>query len=368
MSRTGLTVFLALAALATLPGCSTISYYAQAIGGHLELMREARTLQARIDDPQTPAPLREKLHQALAIRQFAVDKLNLPDNGSYRSYADLKRSFVLWNVFATPEFSVRPVRSCFPFAGCVDYRGWYGEADARNYAADLKARGNDVYIGGVPAYSTLGWFDDPLLNTFIVYPEAEIARLLFHELAHQVVYVKDDSVFNESFAVTVEEEGVRRWQAAREDTSGQSSQSNESERARYDAARQRRRQFVALMLEHRKRLESFYAQDLPVADKRAGKAKLMGALMDDYQALKQSWNGYAGFDRYFDQGVNNALLASIATYSGRLPAFRALLAREGGDFPAFYREVKRLAALPKTERDAALNALAPAAGLSAEAS
>jgi predicted aminopeptidase len=341
----------AIALVVVLPGCSTISYYAQAISGHLELMREARTLQARIDDPATPAPLRQKLVQALAIRQFAVDKLNLPDNGSYRSYADVKRSFVLWNVFAAPEFSVRPVRSCFPFAGCVDYRGWYDEADARRAAEDMRARGNDVYIGGVPAYSTLGWFDDPLLNTFVVYPEAEIARLLFHELAHQVVYVKDDSVFNESFAVAVEEEGMRRWQAFRVDPTA-------AERTRYDIARTRRREFVAMMLGARQRLEAFYAEDLPVAERRAGKARILGDLMRDYQALKVSWNGFAGFDRYFEQGVNNALLASIATYSGRLPAFRALLVREGGDLPAFYREVKRLATLPKAERDAALNALA----------
>jgi predicted aminopeptidase len=339
-----------LALLFALPGCSTISYYAQAIGGHLELMRGARTLQDRIADPLTPAPLREKLSQAMAIRQFPVEKLNLPDNGSYRSYADLKRSFVLWNVFAAPEFSVRPVRSCFPFAGCVDYRGWYNEADARSAAEEMRARGNDVYIGGVPAYSTLGWFDDPLLNTFVVYPEAEIARLLFHELAHQVVYVKDDSVFNESFAVAVEEEGMRRWQAGRPDPTA-------GERTRYEAARQRRREFVAMMLRTRQRLEAFYAQDLPLAERRAGKARIFADLMHEYEALKASWNGYAGFDRYFDQGVNNALLASIATYSGKLPAFRTLLAKEGGDFPAFYREVKRLAALPKGERDAALQAL-----------
>jgi predicted aminopeptidase len=334
-----------------LPGCSTLSYYAQAIGGHLEMMREARTLNSRIDDPQTPPALREKLKQAMAIRQFAVDKLNLPDNGSYRSYADLKRSFVLWNVFAAPEFSVRPVRSCFPFAGCVDYRGWYDEADARRAARELRAKGNDVYIGGVPAYSTLGWFDDPLLNTFVIYPEAEIARLLFHELAHQVVYVKDDSVFNESFAVAVEEEGMRRWQAERP-------QPSPAERERYETARVRRREFVAMMLRTRQRLEAFYAEDLPLAERRAGKARILGELMREYGALKASWNGYAGFDRYFDQGVNNALLVSIATYSTRLPAFRALLAREGGDFPAFYREVKRLAALPKAERDAALDAVA----------
>ena len=347
-----LPLWLALSAAALLNGCSTVSFYAQAINGHLQLMRESRALEASLDDPQTPPALREKLAQALAIRQYAVAELGLPDNGSYRKYADVGRNFVLWNVFAAPEFSVRPVQSCFPIAGCVDYRGWYDEGDALKYAQELKAKGNDVYMGGVPAYSTLGWFDDPLLNTFIAYSEPEIARLVFHELAHQVVYVHDDSEFNESFAVTVEEEGVRRWESGR---------GKPAEQERYEAARERRRQFVALIFEHRKALEAFYARDLPLADKRAGKQKLMGELMSDYQALKASWNGYPGFDRYFDQGLNNALLASIATYGGRVPAFRALLAKVGGNFPAFYGEVKRLAALPKAQRDAALDALAPRA-------
>jgi len=330
-----------------LPGCATIGYYAQAIGGHLELMREARDIEEIIADPQAPASLREKLAQARLMRQFAVDELGLPDNGSYRRYADLKRPFVVWNVFAAPEFSVTPVKSCFPVAGCVDYRGWYDEAQARRAAAALKAAGNDVFVAGVPAYSTLGWFDDPLLNTFMVYPEVEVARLIFHELAHQVAYVRDDTVFNESFAVAVEEEGLRRWQAAHADREGT---------ARYEAMMERRRQFVALMLDYRSRLQSFYARDLPEAERRAGKAKLIEELTRGYGELKQSWGGFAGFDRFVSQGVNNAMLASIATYSGKLPAFRALLKQLGGDLPAFYREVKRLAALPRAERDAALDA------------
>ncbi len=340
-----------LMALALLPGCATVSYYAQAISGHLELMREARSSAELIADPQTPASLREKLEQAQRMRQFAVDELGLPDNGSYRRYADLKRPFVVWNVFAAPEFSVAPVRSCFPFAGCVDYRGWYDEAGARRAAAELKAAGHDVHVGGVPAYSTLGWFDDPLLNTFMVYPDEEVARLLFHELAHQVAYVRDDTVFNESFAVAVEEEGLRRWQAARaradEDGDGV---------VRYALMVERRRQFVALLLDYRSRLQSYYAQELPEAERRAGKAKILVELARGYGELKQSWGGFAGFDRFISQGANNAMLASIAAYNGKLPAFRALLKNQGGDLPVFYREVKRLAALPRAERDAALEA------------
>ncbi len=342
-------LFALLLALGLLPGCSTVGYYAQAIGGHLQLMREARPITEHLADPATVEPLRSKLVQAQAMRRFAVEQLGLPDNGSYRSYADLRRPYVLWNVFAASEFSITPVKSCFPIAGCVDYRGWYDEADARKAAGALKDSGHDVYLGGVPAYSTLGWFDDPLINSFMIYPEPEIARLLFHELAHQVVYVRDDTVFNESFAVAVEEEGLRRWHAARQDEAG---------RLRYETARERRRQFVRLMLHHRAHLEAFYARELPQAARRAGKARLIGELMRDYEVLRQSWNGYPGFDRFFAQGANNALLASIAAYSEKVPAFVALLAREGGDLPAFYRAVKALAALPRAERDLRLASLA----------
>lgn len=339
-----------MAVLAAMAGCSTLGYYTQAVGGHLSLMHAARPVAERLADPATPEPLRARLVQARAIRDFAVTALALPDNGSYRSYADVGRPYVLWNVFVTPAFSTRPVRSCFPVAGCVDYRGWYDRDEAERAAADYRARGLDVFVGGVPAYSTLGWFDDPLLNTFIAYPEAEVARLLFHELAHQVVYVRDDSVFNESFAVAVEDAGMERWHAQRNDT---------QERLRYEQARERRRQFVTLMLRHRAILEAFYDRQLPDEQRKEGKARLFAALQGDYAALRESWGGYPGFDRYFDQGANNALLASIATYSVKVPAFRALLAQQGGDFPAFYREVRRLAALPVAERDAALARLAP---------
>ncbi len=201
----------ALGALLPLSGCTTLGYYAQAVGGHLEVMRLAAPVEERLREPDTPEPLRAKLARALAIREFASRELALPDNGSYRRYADLGQPFVVWNVVAAPEFSVEPLESCFPFAGCVSYRGYYSEEAARAYAAALAEKGYDVHVGGVPAYSTLGWFDDPLLSTFIHYPEAELARIVFHELAHQVVYVKGDTMFNESFASTVEEEGVRRW-------------------------------------------------------------------------------------------------------------------------------------------------------------
>ena len=337
---------LALAAL--LAGCSAIEYYAQAIGGHLELMGRAVRIEERLRESDLPQPLRDKLRRVIAIRNFASLELALPDNDSYRRYAELERAFVVWNVFAAPEFSVKPVESCFPVAGCVSYRGFYREADAQAYARALRAEGNDVHIGGVPAYSTLGWFDDPVLSTFIRFPDAEVARLIFHELAHQVAYVKNDTVFNESFAVAVEQEGVQRW-LGRNGTP--------EERAAHETLQLRRRELVALVLAYRDRLGTLYEQALKVEEKREGKARLFAAMLEDYGRLKAGWGGFSGFDRIFARGANNALLASVAVYTERVPAFRALLARKGGDLVAFYAEVKELARLDKAARDARLEGL-----------
>ncbi len=335
----------ALALAALLPGCATLEYYWQAIGGQLEVIGRAQPIAERLQDPALPAPLRQKFERVLAMRAFASAELALPDNGSYRRYADLERPFVVWNVFAAPEFSVKPVESCFPIAGCVGYRGFYREADARAHGESLHAKGYDVHVAGVPAYSTLGWFDDPVLNTFIRYPDAEIARLIFHELAHQVAYAGDDTVFNESFAVAVEQEGVRRWL----DRHG-----TQAEREAHEIFQARRRDFIALILRYRDRLSAFYGESLEPGQKRAGKARLLAEMLEDYARLKAGWGGFAGYDRFFAQGANNALLASVVAYTERVPAFRALLAQKGGDLPSFYAEVKRLARLSKPERDAGL--------------
>jgi predicted aminopeptidase len=337
-----------LASVALLSGCSTIEYYAQAIGGHLDVMGRAARIEERLREPDLPQSLRDKLRRVIAIRDFASRELALPDNGSYRRYADLERPFVVWNVFAAPEFSVKPVESCFPVAGCVSYRGFYREADAQVYARALRAEGYDVHIGGVPAYSTLGWFDDPVLSTFIRYPDAEVARLIFHELAHQVAYVKNDTVFNESFAVAVEQEGVQRWLVGN---------GTPEERAAHETLQLRRREFVALVLAYRDRLAAFYGQALGVEEKRKGKARLLAAMLEDYGLLKAGWGGFPGFDRVFARGANNALLASVTAYTERVPAFRALLARKGGALPAFYADVKELARLDKPARDARLDGL-----------
>lgn len=339
-----------LTGLLLLPGCTSIEYYAQAVSGQIEVMWLAEPIQDRLHQSGTPGPLREKLERVLAIRDFASRELGLPDNESYRRYAELGRPFVLWNVFAAPEFSVAPVQSCFPIAGCVSYRGFYSEEAARKHAAALAKEGDDVYVGGVSAYSTLGWFSDPVLSTFINYPEPEVARIVFHELAHQEVYAKGDTVFNESFAVAVEEEGLRRW-LEREGTPAQ--------RAAYAESRRRQGEFAALVLKYRGKLADFYGQPRPVEEKRAGKRRLFAQMSGEYDALKASWGGYAGFDRLLARGLNNAFLVSVASYTELVPAFRALLAQNRGDLPAFYRAARELAKLEKPQRDARLTALAP---------
>jgi predicted aminopeptidase len=337
--------WLAFAALLALAGCESLSYYAQAVGGQFELMRHAQPLDEWIADPATAPALRARLELAARMREFASRALALPDNGSYRSYADLGRPYAVWNVFAAPEFSVHAVESCFPIAGCVAYRGFFARDDAERYAAKRRGEGLDEFAYGVPAYSTLGWFDDPLLSTFIHYPEWELARLIFHELAHQVVYVKGDTTFNESFAVTVQDEGVRRWLE---------SQGRSPELAALRAAEARNDEFVVLIGDARARLASLYAEPLAPAAMRAAKRAEFARLVERYAALKKRWGGYSGFDRLMRE-PNNALLASISAYSQLVPGFRRELEAAHGDLGAFYARVKALARLPKAERDAALS-------------
>ncbi len=343
-------VLLAGTAAGLLASCSTLNYYGQAAQGQLELLSDARPIDDWIADPGTSSRLRLRLETARQIRRFAVSEMALPDNNSYKNYTALKRQYVLWNVVATPELSLKPLEWCFPVAGCVNYRGYYSKEAATAYARELKAEGNDVEVGGVPAYSTLGWFSDPLISTFINYPDAELARMIFHELAHQVVYVPGDSQFNESFASTVEEVGVERWMERF---------GNQAMREGYARYKSRKHDFLALLLKYRKALEQNYAiVDRSDAEKRVVKARLFQGLKDEYQVLKSSWGGYAGYDRFFEQPLSNAHLASIATYEDFVPAFRTMLKRDRS-FPSFYKSVKRLAELDRKERHRILKALAP---------
>ena len=340
--------FALLLLIAVLNGCASPLYYAQAVQGQMEILTKRRPVEEVLVDPATPPETRQQLELVRQLRDFASRELLLPDNRSYRTYADLQRPFVVWDVFATPELSLEPKRWCFLVAGCVPYRGYFTRDQAEQFAAGLKRKGYDVYVSGVPAYSTLGWFNDPLLNTFIHRSEAELAGLLYHELAHQKIYVSGDSAFNESFATVIELEGVKRWFQQ----SG-----NAKEAAAYRQKIQRREEFTALVLKHRARLKEIYASTLIDAEKRMAKARVFEELRNDYAKLKTSWNGYAAFDNWFKQNLNNAHLAAIGLYSQYVAAFQALLAQHGGDLATFFREVERLAQIPPHERVVALQAL-----------
>ena len=334
-------------------GCSSvdgIGYYGQTILGHVRVMRAARPVDEVIADPDSTPKLRAQLQTAQSIRSYASAQLHLPDNDSYRRYADLHRAAVVWNVFAAPALSLELHRSCFLVVGCVGYRGYYAEDDAKRYAAGLAAQGYDTQVAPVPAYSTLGWFADPLLNTFIGYPPAELARLIFHELAHQRVFVKGDTTFNESFATAVEEEGVERW--LREP-------GHDGLRQAWRDAAMRRDDFRALLADCRSRLEEVYRSGDADETKRARKAQILEALRADYHRLRDGrWGGYAGYDRWFDGPLGNAHLASVGSYTDWVPAFRHLLAREHGDLIAFYARVAELGGLAPGERSARLRTLA----------
>ncbi|HLS87871.1 MAG TPA: aminopeptidase [Burkholderiales bacterium] len=307
-------------AVLLLAGCDSLAYYRQAIGGHFGVMQAARPLDDWLADPATPETLRGRLVLAGRIREFASRELALPENGSYRSYAELKRPYVVWNVFAAPRFSVKARKECFPFTGCVSYRGFFSEEEARRHAEALRIQGFDVHVGGVPAYSTLGWFDDPLLSTFIRYPDAQLARLVFHELAHQVAYAPSDTSFNESFAATVEQEGVRRWLRA---------EGRMDELEAFLAAQARRRDFARRVKETRAKLAEIYASDLPPAEMAHAKAAV-------YETLREA------YPKVVPAEANNAFLLSVSLYTEHVPAFERLL-RESASLPEFYAQVRELA-------------------------
>jgi predicted aminopeptidase len=339
----------AAALLLAVGGCSSLGYYAQAVGGHLDILNRTRPVAEWLADPATPPALRERLALSQRVRDFAVAELKLPDNRSYRGYADLQRPAAVWNVVAAPELSLTLKTWCFPVMGCVGYRGYFAREGADAMAAALKAEGWEISVYGVPAYSTLGWTNwlggDPLLNTFMAWPEGEMARLVFHELAHQVAYAADDTTFNESYAGAVERLGVQRWLAQR---------AGDAARAEYAAWDGRRQAFKALTARTREALRAVYDGPGSDAEKRERKAALMAELRREHAALKAGpWNGFAGFDAWF-ANANNAALGVQAAYDDLVPQFERLFERQGGDFARFHAEVRRLAALPKAERRALL--------------
>lgn len=344
----GLLISVALAS-----GCSSLAYYGQAVSGHLEVMQKSRPIEPMLSDPQTPAPLRERLETALAIRQFASTELALPENGSYHSYADLQRPYVVWNVIATPPLSLQPRQWCFLLVGCLQYRGYYSEADAREFASRLAAHGDDVYVGGATAYSTLGWFDDPVLNTMLHWDDARLAQVIFHELAHQQVFIKNDTAFNEAFADTVGMVGARRWLERH---------GSDTQLAAYEQQLERHERLLDMIFATREKLASLYAREMADRAKRTRKLAILDEFEDQYWQLRRNeWDNYPLYDRWFAGGLNNAKLAAVVTYRQLVPEFMRLLEATGNDLSRFYERVAALAGCPPAARRHWLKALKPVA-------
>lgn len=333
----------ALLLVLPLSGCGSL-YLAQAAVGQWGVMAAREPIEAVAADPATPQQLRARLEVVMAAREFASRALALPDNASYRQYAALDRPYVVWNVVAVPEFAVEPREWCFPIVGCIAYRGYFSERRARDYALTLESRGYDVVVAGVAAYSTLGRFADPVLSTMLGYGDAQLVGVIFHELAHQVVYAAGDSAFNEAFAVAVEHEGLARWLERR------------GEPGKLDAWRRWRAaqaQLATLFAAHRESLRRLYVSDLDAPAMRARKRAILGELAAEVRALEARSGVRMGYG-HLDAGLNNAHLASVATYFDCVPGFERLLAAQGGDLPAFYDAVKALAAQPMEVRRAAV--------------
>jgi len=330
-------------------GCTSAGYYAQSVKGQMEIWSHSRPISSVLDDPDVADAVKHKLRLALDIRRFAVDHLHLPDNDSYTEFVDLGRPYSVWSVFAAPELSLTPQEWCFLVVGCVTYRGYFDKQDALDFAQQNAAKGLDVYVGGVPAYSTLGWFDDPIPNTILQYRDEEFAGLIFHELAHQVAFAKGDTIFNESFATTVEHIGVARWLT---------STGNRSQIDEYNLRNQRNQIVIDLVLDYRARLVEVYASEAPDGVKRDQKQHLIEELKGEYFRITLNWPGYSGYRYWFDQSINNAQLISVATYSDLVPAFEKLLAQHRGDLPRFYAAARALAEMEKTRRREVLGSLA----------
>ena len=343
---------LALALAGTLlAGCGT-TYLVQAASGEYHVLHEREPIDKVLADPNTSPQLHEHLSQVRAARLFASQELGLPDNDSYKSYADIHRRFVVWNVVATLRFSTAPIHWCFPVAGCVAYRGYFHEQDARDHGLELESRGYDVAVDGVPAYSTLGRFADPVLSSMLPYGDDELAATIFHELAHQLVYVKGDSRFNEAFATTVEDTGLERWLAHQGDSARIKA---------YRDAEVREEAFVSLFERTRGQLAQLYASGLPEPQMALQKAAVFAALTSDIRELERRQGvSYPLYAEWLAEGLNNARLASVATYYDCVPGFKRLLEEEDNDLPRFYAAVRRLAQLPQEERHARLCS-APAA-------
>ncbi|MDX1669355.1 MAG: aminopeptidase [Limnobacter sp.] len=333
-----------------LVGCSSVGYFWQAAAGHVSIMAQSRDIEEVLADPESPPWLVDQLVQVRKIRDYSVSELSLPDNRSYRMYSDIERKFPVWNVVAAPDDSLTLNTWCFPIVGCIAYKGFYAEEDALELAQELRDEGLDVAVSGVPAYSTLGFTADPILSSFVTYPPGELARLIFHELSHQVVYIENDTQFNESFATAVEQLGVQAWL-------GQVG--HETLKQDYERFNDRREGFRRLLLEAKSELAAAYENEgFSREEKLSAKRVILEKLKVRYEQMKMSqWEGWGGYDAYFVTDLNNAKLALVGVYNQYVPAFKVLFARCGANFPKFYESVRALGKLPASERVAMLNLL-----------
>ena len=322
----------AMAMLAT-NSCASLSYYQQSISGHLAIMRKRQPIAALLQQKDMPADLRDKLRQSVTIRKYASAVLFLPDNDSYSSYADLGRKYVLWNVVATPEFSLQPLKWCYMVVGCLSYRGYFSRHDAVQFADDLKRDGYDVYVAGVTAYSTLGWFSDPIVNPMLQYDSTYLARVMFHELAHQLIYFANDTEFNEAFADAVAEYGVSRWLQ---------DEQRLKQAGEFQQTLGRENDFNRLVLNYRTKLDRLYQSNQGKNELRRQKQALFDDMKADYEQLRSSWGGKDDYQAWFDSGLNNAKLALVLTYQDLVPGFFRVLARQDHDLKRFYRVISAL--------------------------
>lgn len=336
-----------------LTGCQTAAYYGQAVQGHFGLLAKRKPIDRLLAGNTLTPDLRRQLETVQRVRAFARDELGLPARRQYDTYVELGRPYPVWSVMAAPELSLQPKTWCYWFVGCLSYRGFFAEANAQQLARELAGEGMEVYLSGIPAYSTLGWFRDPVLSSFVHQSEAELAELIFHELTHQVLFVPGDTVFNESLAVAVADEGLRRY-----------SDRYPQDLARLQLARQRRDEFVRLVLSFRQKLHVLFISSITDEAKREGKARIYSELQDAYRQQRELWGGYGGYDSWF-AAVNNARLNTVGTYYDLVPALQVLLRQHGNDLPRFFDACRKLARLGQRERHETLRKLVDAGGSAA---
>lgn len=340
-------------ATTVLSGCSELRYYVQSARGHQYIVDHAQDIEQLLTDDQLDADLQQKLNLILNARKFASETLGLPENGSYTRYADLGRDYVVKNLFAAEEFSTELHSWCYLVIGCAQYRGYFDEQMLVEYRDELSGEGYDTYIADVAAYSTLGWFDDPALNTFIGWPEYRLVGLIFHELAHQKIYIDGDTFFNESFAMTVEQAGVRAWFASTD---------NPEQLSQYHAHQKRHDVVLALVTQARKELDTLYQQQYSDEEKRLHKEKIIQNLRQQYAVHARSWSNREAAAT-FPGEINNARLGMMVAYNRFVPAFLSILKDQENNLQLFYAYVSDLSELPAEQRKQCLQAWSKQAGV-----